>query len=139
MKASVTLQEGMHFVATADTGFSVDLDASPKVGGADGGFRPLELLAMSLVGCTGMDVISILRKMRQDVTEFKVNFDADHAEGHPKVFTQIRVEYEIHGKNIDTKMVEKAIQLSAERYCPVQAMLEPAVPISHTYKIIEAV
>jgi len=138
MKASVTLQEGMHFVATADTGFTVDLDASPAVGGADGGFRPLELLAMSLVGCTGMDVISILRKMRQDVTGFKVNFDADRAGNHPKVFTEIRVEYEIEGKNIDPKMVERAVELSAKQYCPVQAMLEPAVPIKHTYKVIEA-
>ncbi|KAA3656064.1 MAG: OsmC family peroxiredoxin [Chloroflexi bacterium] len=138
MKASVTLQEGMHFVATADTGFTVDLDASPAVGGADGGFRPLELLAMSLVGCTGMDVISILRKMRQDIIGFKVNFDADHADTHPKVFTEIRVEYEIKGKNIDQKMVERAVELSAERYCPVQAMLEQAVPIKHTYKIVES-
>lgn len=137
MKASVTLQEGMHFVATSDTGFTVDLDASPAVGGANGGFRPLELLAMSLVGCTGMDVISILRKMRQDVTGFKVNFDANTAESHPKVFTEIHVEYEIQGNDIDTKMVERAIELSAERYCPVQSMLETAVPITHTYKIVE--
>jgi len=136
MKASVTLQDGMHFIATADSGFTVDLDTDPAVGGADGGFRPLELLAMSLVGCTGMDVISILRKMRQNVTGFKVNFEAARREDHPKVFTEIQVEYVIQGKEIDPKMVERAIELSAERYCPVQAMLEPTVPIHHTYKIV---
>ncbi|MCA9921936.1 MAG: OsmC family protein [Anaerolineales bacterium] len=136
MEASVTLQDGMHFIATAGTGFTVDLDAAPAVGGADKGFRPLELMAMSLVGCTGMDVISILRKMRQDVTGFKVNFKAEQSANHPKVFTEIHVEYEIRGSNLEPDKIEKAIQLSAERYCPVQAMVEPTVPIRHTYKIV---
>ncbi|MCP5095001.1 MAG: OsmC family protein [Chloroflexi bacterium] len=138
MNASVTLQDGMHFIGTADSGFTIDLDAGLKVGGNDKGFRPLELLAVSLVGCTGMDVISILRKMQQDVTGFKVDFSADRTSDHPKVFTQINVTYVIAGNELDPKKIERAIELSAKRYCPVQAMLEPAVPINHTYTIVPA-
>jgi putative redox protein len=136
MNASVTLQDGMHFVGTADSGFSIDLDAGANVGGSDKGSRPLELLAISLVGCTAMDVISILRKMRQDVVGFKVNFSGGRAAEHPKVFTHIQVEYVIEGRELDVKMVERAIELSAKRYCPVQAMIETAVPITHTYTLI---
>ena len=137
MKSSVTLQDNMHFIGKTTTGFSINLDAGESVGGQNKGARPLELMAMSLIGCTAMDVISILRKMRQDVTAFSVNFDATNAQEHPKVFTQIDVEYIITGNNLDTKMVEKAIELSTTRYCPAQAMLETAVPINHTYKLIQ--
>ncbi len=138
MKSSVTLQNSMHFIGTTDSGFSIDLDSGASVGGQNKGARPLELLAMSLIGCTAMDVISILRKMRQNVTGFTVNFDAERAEAHPKVFTKIDVEYMIEGNDIDVKMVERAIDLSAKRYCPVQAMLETAVPIHHSYKLIQS-
>ncbi len=138
MKSSVTLQNSMHFIGTTDSGFSIDLDSGANVGGQNKGARPLELLAMSLIGCTAMDIISILRKMRQNVTGFTVNFDAERAEAHPKVFTKIDVEYMIEGNDIDVKMVERAIDLSAKRYCPVQAMLETAVPIHHSYKLIQS-
>ena len=137
MKSSVILQNSMHFIGTTDSGFSIDLDSGASVGGQNKGARPLELLAMSLIGCTAMDVISILRKMRQDVTGFAVNFEAERAEAHPKVFSKIDVEYLIEGNDIDIKMVERAISLSAERYCPVQAMLETAVPIHHSYKLTQ--
>ena len=137
MKSSVTLQSSMHFVGSTASGFSIDLDSGASVGGQNKGARPLELLAMSLIGCTAMDVIAILRKMRQDVTGFSVNFEAERAEAHPKVFTKIDVEYLIEGHDIDVKLVERAIDLSATRYCPVQAMLETAVPIHHTYKLIQ--
>lgn len=138
MEASVKLHAGMHFTGTADSGFIAHMGSSPKVGGANDGFRPMELLAVSLCGCTGMDVISILRKMRQDVTDFEVRFHGERTEEHPKVFTEITLEYMIAGRNLDVEKVERAIELSAVRYCPVQAMLQPTVKINHTYVLIDA-
>ena len=93
---------------------------------------------MSLAGCTGMDVISILRKKRQDVTNFEVKVHADQADSHPHVFTAVIVEYIVTGNNIDPKAVERAIDLSENAYCPAQAMLVKAVPIKHTYTIVAA-
>lgn len=137
MKATVTLQDkdSMHFVGIPDSGFELTLDADPSVGGANKGPRPLELMAVSLIGCTAMDVISILRKMRQDVTDFSVSMEADRASEHPKVFTKVRIEYVVTGNDVDPKSVARAIELSAERYCPVQAMLEPSVEIEHDFRI----
>jgi putative redox protein len=138
MDAKVTWQDGLHFTGVADSGHEVVLDGSPSVGGTDRGSRPLELMLMSLAGCTGMDVISILRKKRQEVTGFEVRTHAEQAEGHPHVYTAVFVTYLITGHNIDPKAVERAIDLSVNAYCPAQAMLAKAVPIQHTYEIIEA-
>lgn len=137
MQANVTWHHGLTFNGTADTGFSVNLGGSPAAGGDNDGFRPMELVLVGLAGCTGMDVISILRKMRQDVTRFAVMADGDRTDTHPKVFTHIQLHYVIHGRGLEKKSVEKAIALSAERYCPVQAMLSPTVEIDLGYEIIE--
>lgn len=137
MKASVTMKQGMSFVGTADSGFSVDLGASPAVGGDDDGFRPMELMLISLAGCTAMDVISILRKKRQKVTGFEVRVSADQADEHPKVFTDILVTYIVHGPNVDPAAVERSIELSTTKYCPAQAMLTESVSIRHDYEIVE--
>lgn len=138
MDAKVTWHDGLHFTGVADSGHDIILDGDPSVGGSDLGSRPLELMLMSLAGCTGMDVISILRKKRQDVVGFEVRTHAERAKTHPKVFTAVSVEYIITGHNIDPKAVERAIDLSENAYCPAQAMLVKAVPITHTYQIIEA-
>lgn len=138
MNAQVTWQDGMQFTAVADSGHAITLDADPSVGGANSGARPMELILLGLAGCTAMDVISILRKKRQDVTGFQVKTHAERAETHPKVFTAITVEYIFTGRNIDPKAVERAIELSEKSYCPAQAMLAQVAPISHTYQIIEA-
>jgi putative redox protein len=137
MKAAVTLEQRMSFTATADTGFTVELGAEPGVGGDDDGFRPMELMLVSLGGCTAMDVISILRKKRQNVTAFRVEIEGERAEEHPKVFTAIHVHYIVHGKGVDPKAVMRSIELSETKYCPAQAMLVKAVPITHTYEIVE--
>jgi putative redox protein len=136
MNAQVTWQDGMQFTAVADSGHEIILDADPGVGGANLGARPLELMLLSLAGCTGMDVISILRKKRQAVTGFQVRTHAERATGHPRVFTGITIEYLITGHNIDPQAVERAIELSETRYCPAQAMLSQAMPINHTYQIV---
>lgn len=137
MQAKVNWQEGMSFTGTADSGFEIQLDAKEEVGGTGKGFIPMELMAMSLAGCTAMDVISILRKKRQDVTEFEVRVDATRAEEHPKVFTRAAIEYLVTGHDVDEKAVIRAIQLTADRYCPAQAMLGKVFTIDLRYRIFE--
>jgi len=137
MQAKVNWAEGMSFAGTADSGFSIQLDAKEEVGGQGKGFVPMELMAMSLASCTAMDVISILKKKRQDVTDFEVRVNADRAEEHPKVFTHATIDYIVTGHNVDEKAVVRAIQLTAERYCPAQAMLGQVFPIDLRYQIFE--
>jgi putative redox protein len=137
MSAKVTWHERMTFTGTADTGFEVPLGSDPSVGGDNNGFRPLELMSVSLAGCTAMDVISILQKKRQEVTRFEVNVNADRAGEHPKVFTAATIEYHVSGRNVDEKAVVRAIELSATRYCPAQAMLAKAFPIELKYYVYE--
>jgi len=137
MDAVVKLDQRMHFTGVADTGFEVVMDSAVSVGGDDTGFRPMELILIGLCGCTAMDVISILRKKRQSVSNLVVKAHADVANAHPKVFTDIRLEYFVTGKNVDPKAVERSIQLSADRYCPAQAMLGQIVNLPTSYVILE--
>ncbi len=137
MDAKVTWRNGLSFTGTANTGFTVPLGADPSVGGANDGFRPLELMAVSLAGCTAMDVISIIQKKKQDVTGFEVQVDADQADGHPHVFTGAVITYLVIGHNIDEAAVVRAIELSATRYCPAQAMLSKVFPMKLVYEIYE--
>ncbi|MBN1264485.1 MAG: OsmC family protein [Anaerolineales bacterium] len=138
MQAKVVWSEGMSFSGTSDSGFSLDLGAAESVGGKNDGFRPLELLLTGLIGCTAMDVISILQKKRQQVEGFEVEAHAERAQEHPKVFTSIKIVYRIKGKNIDENAVQRAIQLSETRYCPAQAMFKDVVPMELSYEIEEA-
>ncbi len=135
MNAKVTWLKGLSFEGTADSGFNVRLGTSVESGGSDDGFKPMETLLISLAGCTGMDVISILRKKQQKVTGFEINVHGERADEHPKVFTNIQVEYVIKGENIDPAAVERSIELSETRYCSVSAMLQKAAKVSTTYKI----
>jgi putative redox protein len=137
MDAKVTWSRGMSFTGSADTGFSVPLGADPSVGGANDGFRPIELMAVSLAGCTAMDVISILRKKQQDVTGFEVQVHACQAETHPHVFEQAEIVYQVTGHNVDEAALLRAIELSALKYCPAQAMLSKAFPMELSYEIYE--
>ena len=137
MDAKVTWNGRMSFTGTADTDFSVPLGTDPSVGGDNDGFRPLELMAVSLAGCTAMDVISILRKKQQDVSAFEVQVHTEQAGEHPHVFTHVVVEYVATGHAISTAAIERAIELSTTKYCPAMAMLSKAVEIEHKYKIIE--
>ena len=137
MHANVTWQENMAFTGTADSGFTIQMDAKREVGGEGRGFKPMELMALSLAGCTAMDVISILRKKRQDVTDFEVRVDAPRAKEHPKVFTRATILYQVAGHNVDEAAVVRAIELTAESYCPAQAMLNKVIPIELRYQIFE--
>ncbi len=137
MNASVTWDHGLTFTGTADSGFTVNLGGDPAVGGDDDGFRPMELILTGLVGCTAMDVISILRKKREDVTGFRVTAQAEQADKHPHVFTKIHIHYIVEGRQVKPASVERSIELSETRYCPAQAMLAQSVAITSSYEIVE--
>jgi putative redox protein len=129
MDAKVIWKNRMSFEGSSDSGFTVPLGTSPEVGGDDDGFRPLELLAVGLAGCTAMDVVSILSKKRQELTSFEVRVHADRQDEHPKVFTHLTIEYVLSGNDLSREAVERAVQLSADKYCPAQAMFAKIVPI----------
>jgi putative redox protein len=137
MTATVTLETGMRFDAEAGSGHHVTLDAAEDGGGQNAGFRPMELLLIGLGGCTGMDVISILRKKRQQVTGYEVHVSGIRAEHHPMVFVEITVEHIVTGHHIQQEAVERAIQLSEERYCGAGAMLGKVAHLTHTFRIVE--
>jgi putative redox protein len=137
MDTKVVWKDGMSFTGSAESGFTVPLGADPEVGGADDGFRPLELMGVSLAGCTAMDVISILKKKQQQVTGFEVRVHADRAEQHPKVFTHIVITYLVTGRGVDEAALLRAIDLSATKYCPAQAMLGKVAPMELRYEIYE--
>lgn len=138
MDATVKWNGKMAFTGTPDSGHSVLMDAFGNVGGEDQGPRPTELVLMGLGGCTAMDVISILEKMKQNITGFEIKVHADKAETHPKVFTHIVLEYILTGRSIDPGAVEKAVMLSKEKYCSVQAMLGKTAEIETKITVKEA-
>jgi len=138
MHATVNWSGRMSFAGTAESGFSLPLGADPAVGGDTDGFRPIELMLVGLAGCTAMDVISILHKKKQAVSAFEVHAEAERADEHPRVFTRIHLLYRVTGTGIDPAAVARAIELSETRYCPAQAMLRPAVPITSSFEIIDA-
>ena len=137
MNAEVNWEGRLTFTGTADSGFEVALGSYPEVGGDDDGFRPMELMAISLAGCTAMDVISILSKKRQNVSDYRVKVQADRADGHPKVFTNASIEFHIAGEDIDEGAVTRAMELSADSYCPAQAMLGKIIPLELKYFIYQ--
>jgi putative redox protein len=137
MDAEVIWKGRLTFTGNADSGFEVPLGSYPEVGGDDDGFRPMELMALSLAGCTAMDVISILTKKRQEVNDFRVKVKADRSDQHPKVFTRAKIEYHISGKDIQENAVTRSIELSADAYCPAQAMLGEVIPLELCYLIYE--
>jgi putative redox protein len=138
MTVRSTLTAGSEFFATAGSGHSVTLDAAWEHGGRDSGFRPMELLLVGLAGCTGMDVISILRKKRQDVTGYEVRVRGERAEDHPMVFTEITVEHVVTGHHVDPAAVARAVELSETKYCGAGAMLRETAVLKHTFTVREA-
>jgi putative redox protein len=138
MTVQSKLATGMRFEVEAGSGHHVTLDAAEHGGGHNEGFRPMELLLVGLAGCTGMDVISILRKKRQDVTAYEVHITGVRAEEHPMVFVEITVEHIVTGHRIQPEAVARAIELSEERYCGAGAMLGKVAHLTHSYRIVEA-
>jgi putative redox protein len=135
MKATATLTDGLRFTGLAGSGHSIVMDGPEKAGGSDSGPRPSELLLLAVAGCTAMDVISILRIKRQVGTAFSVTVAGEPAEDHPEAFSKLVVSYAIEGKGVDTAAVERAIELSEEKYCSVGATLKQPVVIESSYTI----
>ena len=132
--ASVSLVEGMHFVGEID-GLRIDTDAKEEAGGVGAGPDPVRFLLLGLAGCTAMDVISILRKKRQEVTSLEVEVHGTRVDKHPKVYNRIEVVYRVEGNEVDARALERAIELSETRYCPVIAMLGETAEIVSRYEI----
>lgn len=138
MQVTVDWQENVHFVATNDSGHKVAMDGPPGQGGEDRGSRPMELMLMGLGGCTAFDVVDILRKSRQQVAGFSVALSATRADAIPAVFETINIHFQITGKALDAAKVQRAIDLTAEKYCSASIMLERAgVMISHSFELLE--
>jgi len=128
----------MSFVGESGSGHSVVMDGSPEHGGRNLGVRPMEMLLIGLGGCTAFDVVLMLQKSRQNVIDVEVALDADRAEEIPQVFTEIKAHFKVWGKDLSAKHVERAVTLSAEKYCSATKMLEKTATISYTWEIIES-
>ncbi len=137
MKAVVRHSGNMSFIGKSESNHWVIMDTTKKVGGEEASVRPIELILIGLGGCTSVDVISILNKMRVKLDKFEVNIDANQAEDYPKVFKKIHIEYIFHGKDLKKGNLERAIKLSQEKYCSVSAMLRNTAELTYSYKIIE--
>jgi len=130
---------GMRLVGDVEGGPSILLDSSNPEYGTHSGPAPMELLLLGLAGCTAMDVISIMAKKRQPMTNLQVKVQAENAEKHPKIWTKIHLEYIAYGEGISETALERAIELSESTYCSANAMLSKAAEIAHSYRIVEAV
>ena len=137
MKARVKLVDGMMFVGESGSGHAVVMDGAPEYGGRNLGIRPMEMLLIGLGGCTAFDVVQILRKGREQVTDCEVEVTAERAETDPKIFTKIHVDYRVRGKDLAPAKVERAIQLSKEKYCSASIMLGAVAEITHSWTALD--
>ncbi len=127
--------ENLKFIGDAPSGHSIAIDGPPEAGGDDSAVRPGELTLVALGGCTAIDVVTILKKMRVEFDSFEVVVNAEPAEEHPKVWTKLHLKYIFRGKNINESKVKKAIELSEERYCSVSAMLRKTAELTWEYEV----
>ncbi|HBV20297.1 MAG TPA: OsmC family protein [Nitrosomonas sp.] len=135
MKTCIQWKGNVSFLGESDSGHQILMDGAPEAGGQNQGPRPMEMILMGLGGCTTFDVIFILKKARQDVTDCVVNIEAQRATTDPKVFTHIHLHFILAGNNLNPQQVERAINLSAEKYCSASIMLKNTVKITHDFEI----
>ena len=135
MKVRVKWVEGVCFVGESETGHAVVLDGAPENGGRNIGMRPMEMLLIGMGGCTSFDVVTILKKARQPIVDCVAEIDATRADEIPKVFTKIHVHFVVTGNNLNATQVERAVKLSAEKYCSASIMLSKSVQITHDFEI----
>jgi putative redox protein len=138
MKARIKWIEGVSFAGQSESGHTVVMDGPPDSGGKNLGIRPMEMLLLGLGGCTAFDVVHILRKSRQPISDCVAEVDAARADTDPKVFTRIHVHFIVSGKGLDPKRVDQAIKLSAEKYCSASIMLGKVAEVTHDFEIQEA-
>jgi putative redox protein len=136
LTAKVKWVEGFQFVGESGSGHAIVMDASPEAGKVMTGMTPMEMLLVGIGGCSGMDVVSVLKKKRQEVVDIAVNVSGEKAESYPQKYTSIQLEFIVTGKNISDDAVKKAVDLSMEKYCSVKATLEGSAKIVYSYKIV---
>ena len=137
MNLSVNWVDGMLMVGKSHSGHSITMDGPIEIGGENLGVRPMEMLLLGVAGCTMIDVITTLKKMRQNLTHCETKISAERADEHPKVFTDIHIHFIVQGKDLDSKKVDKAISLSAEKYCSASIMLGKTANITHDFEVTE--
>ena len=137
MNLSVNWVDGMLMVGKSHSGHSITMDGPTDIGGENLGVRPMEMLLLGVAGCTMIDVVTTLKKMRQNLTHCETKISAERADEHPKVFTDIHIHFIVQGKDLDSKKVDKAIALSAEKYCSASIMLGKTANITHDFEVIE--
>ena len=137
MNISVNWVDGLLMVGKSDSGHTITMDGPPESGGENLGVRPMEMLLLGVAGCTMIDVVTTLKKMRQDLSHLETKINAERATDHPKVFTDIHIQFILKGQNLDEKKVDKAITLSAEKYCSASIMLGESATITHDFEVIE--
>jgi len=138
MKARIKWVENVMFLGESGSGHSVLMDGAPDAGGRNLGFRPMEMLLLGLGGCSAFDVMLILKRGRERVTDCVVEIDAERAETDPKVFTRITMRYIVTGHQLDPKKVDRAVALSADKYCSATAMMSKTAQIAHKIEIVDA-
>lgn len=138
MQASIRWTGGVSFVGRADSGHEIPIDGAPEAGGENRGARPMELVLIGMGGCTAFDVMHILKRQRQDVTDCVAEIDAERAATDPKVFTRIHVHFRIAGRGLNEAKVARALELSATRYCSASIMIGKTARITHDFELIEA-
>ena len=137
MNISVNWVDGLLMVGKSDSGHTITMDGPPESGGENLGVRPMEILLLGVAGCTMIDVVTTLKKMRQDLSHCETKINAERATDHPKVFTNIHIQFIVKGKDLDSKKVDKAITLSAEKYCSASIMLGETATITHDFEVVE--
>ncbi len=135
MKARIKWVEGVSFVGESETGHAVVLDGAPENGGRNIGMRPMEMLLIGMGACTSFDVVTILKKARQPIVDCVAEIQAERANEIPKVFTKIHVHFVVTGDGLNEAQVERAVKLSAEKYCSASIMLSKSVDITHGFEI----
>lgn len=137
MKARIKWVDGMSFLGESGSGHAVLMDGAPEAGGRNLGPRPMEMVLMGTGGCSAFDVVLILKKSRQEISDCVVEIESERAAEDPKVFTRIHFHFIVTGKNLNPAQVERAIKLSAEKYCSASIMLGKTAQMTHDFEIIK--
>ena len=137
MNSAINWVDGLRMVRKSDRGHTITMDGPPESGGENLVVRHMEMLLLGVAGCTMIDVVTTLKKMRQDLSHLETKINAERATDHPKVFTDIHIQFILKGQNLDEKKVDKAITLSAEKYCSASIMLGETATITHDFEVVE--
>lgn len=135
--AKISWVDGALFVAEGGSGHTFTMDGSPDVGGRNLAARPMEVVLMGMGGCTAIDVVSMLKKQRQDIDGVEVSLEAERADDHPKVFTAVKLVYTVRGRKLNRALIERAISLSDEKYCSATAMIRLSAKVTHEVVLID--